>query len=118
MTLFEFVKIFFSFNQTKTRLDVIDNHAAILQSMNLGCRIAYEHESKQRIWGGDKRLEVPRERKDFNDDIVLPLGPIYFKRSYRMTKHSFYKLYSTLKQDLKKEFIKTDNEQFKKRKKD
>ena len=33
MDLFELVKTYFSFNQTKTRLDVIDNHVAILQSM-------------------------------------------------------------------------------------
>jgi len=83
--------------------------------MQLAARIAYKHEKRQRVWGGDKTKEMPRVRKDFEVDIALPLGPTYFRRAYRMKKESFYRLYSILKKELQQEFIKSDNGALKKR---
>ena len=46
---------------------------------------------------GNKKEELPRERKDLERDIFLPLGKYMFRRAYRMKKASFYKLHSLLK---------------------
>ena len=48
------------------------------------------------LFGGNKREEMPRTRKDLEKDIFLPLGDVYFRRSYRMKKESFYKLHTIL----------------------
>ena len=87
-------------------LDVVDNHDTILRSMKLGCMMAYTHESKQRVWGGDKCFETQRDRKDFENDIARPLGADYFRRAYRMKKESFYKLFSILQSNLKRQLSK------------
>ena len=52
----------------------------------------YGFESK-----GNKKEELPRERKDLERDIFCPLGKYMFRRAYRMNKASFYKLHSILK---------------------
>ena len=52
-------------------------------------------------------LEVPRERKDFDNDIVRPLGPFCFRREYQMRREYVYKIFSILRKELKKEFIKS-----------
>ena len=45
---------------------------------------------------GNKKKELPRVRKDLERDIFTPLGSYMFRRAYRMTKTSFYKLHNIL----------------------
>ena len=45
---------------------------------------------------GNKKEELPRERKDLERDIFAPLGKYMFRRAYIMNKASFYKLHSIL----------------------
>ena len=115
MKLLQHVKAIVAFSTKMKRLDEVNNHHAMLESMQLAGRIVYEHEKGQRVWGGDKTKEMPRVRKDFEVDIALPLGPTYFRRAYRMKKESFYRLYSILKKELQQEFIKSDNGALKQR---
>ena len=84
--------------------------------MQLSCIIAYKHDLDKRVWGGDKNEEMPRVRKDFEQDIARPLGPLCFRRVYRMRKDSFYILFSFLRRDLASQFYKSHNTTFKKRK--
>ena len=65
MKLLQHVKTIVAFSNKRKRLDEVDNHHAMLESMQLAARIAYEHEKGQRVWGGDKTKEMPRVRKDF-----------------------------------------------------
>ena len=54
--------------------------------MQIGVLIAYEHECNHRIHGTNKNSELPRERKDFEKDISLPLGDNYFCHAYTMDR--------------------------------
>ena len=54
----------------------------------------YEDNGK---YGGNKEKEVPRKRKHLVKDVFKPLGNYNFRRAYRMSKGSFYKLHSILK---------------------
>ena len=54
---------------------------------------------------GNKKEEIPRERKDLERDIFHPLGKYMFRRAYRMKKATFYKLHSLLKPRLDKVFF-------------
>ena len=93
MGLLEHVKAIVAFGNKRKRLDEIDNHQAIIESMQLGAQIAYEHETGHRVWGGDK---------------TQALGPTYFRRAYRMKNDTFYRLYSILKKELEKDFYNSD----------
>merc|ERR1712038_1992 len=57
------------------------------------------------VFGGNKNEEIPRVRKDLKKDIIEPLGERYFRRSYRMSVDSFYKLHSILKPSLEAHFF-------------
>ena len=56
-------------------------------------------------FGGNKKEELPRIRKDIEKDIFVFLDDTYFRRSYRMDKQSFYRLHTILKPDLDKQFF-------------
>ena len=93
-----------SFSTKRKRLDMIDNQQTIIDSIHL-CSLLDSCQSQQRAHGGDKEKEIPRRRKNFREDIVIPLGDVYFRRSYRMKIQSFYILYSILKTELENEFL-------------
>ena len=95
--LFRIARDTVAFSKKRKRMDMLDNQQSILQSMHTSTLIAYLHESKKRVHGGDKAHEQPRERKDFEKDIFIPLGNLYFQRSHRMSKQSFYNLFFILK---------------------
>jgi hypothetical protein len=56
----------------------------------------------------NREENVHRKRKDIERDIFLPLGEVFFRRSYRMTKSSFYELHHILKDDLEAHFFPKD----------
>jgi len=68
MKLLQHVKTIVAFSNKRKRLDEVDNHHAILESMQLAARIAYEHEKGQRVWGGDKTKEMPRHNRTVHEN--------------------------------------------------
>ena len=103
MKLLRHVKTIIAFSNKRKRIDDGNNHQATLESMQPASIIVCEHKSTKRVWGGNKTIEMPRIRRDFEHDIARPLGPTYFRRAYRMKKETFYKLFSILKKDLAQE---------------
>lgn len=99
------VKSIISFSKKRKRMDEQDRHDDLIRSMQIGALIAYEYKHSKQIHGSNKKNELPRVRKNFETDICLPLGDIYFRRSYRMKRQSFYMLYYILEDELKKEFV-------------
>jgi len=106
-----------AFTNKRKRMDYEDNQIDIIQSMQTTAILAYEYEFPKRVWGSDKQKEMPRERKNFELDIALPLSPAYFQRLYCMTKESFYILFFILEPELKKEFFISESTTFDKRRK-
>ena len=102
MKLLQHVKAVVSFSNKRKRFYDEDHNQNIIESMRVATRLEYEHEQRSRDWGGDKKEEMSRERKYFEKDIALPLGPTYFRRAYRMNKDSFYILSLILKKELEK----------------
>ena len=78
MRLLELAKQIVAFNREKRKHDEEENNTHILESMHLCYAIAHEHDLNKIIWGGDKAEEIPRQRKDFENNIARPLGPTYF----------------------------------------
>ena len=118
MKLIKHVKLIIASSKKRKMIDDLVNHQrTIIQSTQLAPLIAYKYATYQWMWGGDKGKEVPCEQKDFEKDIVQKLGPTYFKKAYRMRTESFYRLFSILKKDLDKEFNKSNNSAFEKRRK-
>ena len=66
MKLLQHVKTIIAFSNKRKRIDAGDNHQAILESMQLATIIACEHESTNRVWGGNKKNEMLRVRKYFD----------------------------------------------------
>jgi hypothetical protein len=54
---------------------------------------------------GIKDSNLHRVRKDLKTDIFDPLGDKYVRRSYRMSKESFYNLHNLLEEELKNHFF-------------
>ena len=102
--LFRIAKDVVSFSTKRKRLDLIDNQQTVVDYIHL-CFLLDSCQLQQRAHGGDKQKEIPRKRKNFREDIVIPLGDVYFRRSYRMKIQSFYILYSILKSELENEFL-------------
>ena len=109
-SLLELTRRIVLFNKRRKIIDLEDQRQAILKA-----EILQTTYSNERVWGGDKSTELPRVRKDFEDDIAMPLGPTYFRRAYRMQKESFYKLYHILKPEMVKHFLKGSNSRKRKR---
>ena len=93
------------FSKKRKAIDQLHNEQATLESVSLCSLIVSKHESQQRVHGGVKNIEQTRRRKDFSKDIVIPLGEVYFRRSYRMKVKSFYNLHAILKKELEYEFL-------------
>lgn len=109
------IKSIVLFSKKRKRLDDVDRQASIeLQNQML---IVSGIESNQRVWGGNKNIELPRVRKNFEVDIYQSLGSTYFRRAYRMTKKSFDHLFCKLKPELKKEFHKSNGSRIERQKK-
>ena len=106
-SLLQQVKSIIQFSKKRKRHDEEDLHHTVLNSMSMGALLAYQHESNFRIHGGDKGTEIPQKQRDFHNDIVMQLGPTYFRRSYRMKIESFYQLYNILEEGLQMEFGKS-----------
>lgn len=96
-------------SKKRKRMDQFDARESILKSVQLCTLIVDKYKCRQRVYGGDKNLEHPREKKNFEKDISIPLGDQNFRRSYRIKRQSFYSLYFMLKNDLENGLLSPNN---------
>ena len=102
----KFLSNHISFSKKRKRLDAVDKENELLMNIQFGalleCRFRL---GQQRLHGGDKYKEILRCCKDLEKDIFQPLGDQYLRRAYRMSRQSFYKLFTILKTELEDEFL-------------
>ena len=91
-------------NRKRRRDDEDDQQCAYFMMHRSYLLFLYFFYSISTVYGfdsnGNKKKELPRERKDLERDIFGPLGKYMFRRAYRMNKASFYRLHSILKSRL------------------
>lgn len=80
-------------------------HMELLFLLYAAAALVYVGDDEYNIYGGNKMQEMHRRRKDLEKDIFVPLGSSFIRRSYRMSKESFYRLHSILQPQLEQHFF-------------